>query len=285
MRRMRFILSSLIAWLFFFYNFERLSPSIDLTGIAYLFVPIVAILIIIVPLGRRAPLLGVLLVSLVSFLALKILGSQEWASPLPLTIIEMGVIGVTVALARQVGSGLEEFEQVVAHITIGQSGRFSESFSSGQIEMYRELKRARHYERPVTMMAVGMSEGSIQVALDRMVQEAQRAMMKQYVLSTIASTLCDELEDYNLITRHNDHFLVLLPEVKGDDVEAFVEQLQRAMQEQLGVNLQIGLASFPDDAVTFDGLVATAINRMGKKKFVELMGQILHFQEQGGSPE
>ncbi len=261
---MRFIVSTLIVWLFFFYNFERLSPSINLTGIAYLFVPIVAVLIIIIPSMRRVPLWGVLLISLISFLALKMLGWREWATSLPLTVIEMGVVGVTATLARQVGSGLGEFEQVVARITIGKSGRFSESFTGGQMEMHRELKRARHYERPVTMMAVGMSEGSIQVALDRMVQEAQQAMMKQYVLSTIAGTLCEELEDYNLITRHNDHFLVLLPEVRGDDVTAFVEQLQRAMQEQLGVHLQVGLASFPDDAVTFDGLVAMAVNRMDR---------------------
>jgi GGDEF domain-containing protein len=82
------------------------------------------------------------------------------------------------------------------------------------------------------------------------------------VLSGVASTLCDELEDYNLIAQRNDHFLALLPEVTPGKSSDLIERLRRAVSEQVGVALQIGTASFPGDAVTFESLVEKAVEEM-----------------------
>ena len=118
-----------------------------------------------------------------------------------------------------------------------------------------------------TLMAVGVEENSIQVALDRMVQEVQRAMMKRYVLSDVARTLCHRLEDYNVVAQTNDHFLILLPEVASEQLTDLVGRLRQVVSEQVGVTLQVGTASFPDDAVTFESLVDKAVEEMdGKKK-------------------
>jgi hypothetical protein len=115
-------------------------------------------------------------------------------------------------------------------------------------------------------MAIGIEGDSIQVALDRMVQEAQQAMMKQYVLSGVAKTLNDELKDFDIIARRNDHFLVLLPEVASGELTDLAGQLRAAISEHVGVTLQIGTASFPDDAATFDGLVKKAVEGMRREE-------------------
>jgi GGDEF domain-containing protein len=264
MKRMRFIVASLIVWLFLFYNIERLSKPINISKVAYTFVPVMAVLTILVPHVRKVPL-GVLLVGPIPiFLVFKAwLGYHIWDAAIPLTVTEICVIALTTILARRVSNGLVEFESAIANITIGQIGKLPEPFSVGQGEMYREVRRARHHQRPLVLMAIGVEEGSIQVALDRMVQEAQQAMMKQYVLSGVARTLCDELEDYNIIAQRNDHFLALLPEVAPEKLTDLIEQLCRAVSEQVGVTLQIGTASFPEDAVTFESLVEKAVGEMG----------------------
>lgn len=264
MRRMRFLVAILIIWLFLFYNIERLSKPINISSVAYTFVPIIAALTIIVPPLRKVSL-GVLLVGPIPiFLLLKAwLGYHIWGMAIPLTVTEICVIALTTILARWVSNGLSEFESAIAHITIGQVGKLPEPFSTGQGEMYREVRRARHHQRPLTLMAIGVEEESIQVALDRMVQEVQQAMMKQYVLSGVAKTLCDELEDYNIIAQRNDHFLALLPEATPERLTDLIERLRRAVSEQVGVTLQIGAASFPEDAVTFESLVEKAVGEMG----------------------
>lgn len=263
MKRMRFIVAVLIVWLFLFYNIERLSEPINITDVAYTFVPIMAVLTILVSRLRKAPLWVLLVGFIPVFLALKAwVKSSMWGTSLPLTVTEICAIALTTILARWVSNGLSEFESAIAHITIGQVGKLPEPFSTGQGEMYREVRRARHHQRPLALMAIGVEEESIQVALDRMVQEVQQAMMKQYVLSGVARALCDELEDYNIIAQRNDHFLALLPEVTSEKLTDLSERLRRAVSEQVGVALQIGTASFPEDAMTFESLVEKAVGEM-----------------------
>ena len=266
MKRMRFLVAMLIIWLFLFYNIERLSEPIDIAGVAYTFVPIVAALTISMPRLRRVPLWALLLMPVLVFLALKVLtGYPLWGAAMPLTVTEVCVIAVTIILSRWVSNGVSEFENAVARITIGQLDAPAGPFSTGQAEMYREIRRARHYQRPLALMAVGVEEKSIQVALDRMVQEVQQAMMKRYVLSDIAKTLCQKLEDYNVIAQTNHHFLILLPEVSSDQLAELASRLRQAVSEQVGATLQIGTASFPDDAVTFESLVDKAVGEMNGK--------------------
>jgi len=262
--RMRLPVTILIIWLFLFYNIERLSEPIDITDVAYTFVPFMAILTILVPRLRKVPLWVLLVVPIPVFLVIKALvKSSAWGTSLPLTVTELCVIAATTIMARWVSNGVSEFEHAVAHITIGQVDALPESFSTGQAEMYREVKRARRHQRPLALMAIGIEGKSVQVALDRMVQEVQQAMMKRYVMSNVARMLCDELEDYDIIAQEDDRFLILLPEVASEELADLADQLRQAVSEQVGVTLQIGTASFPEDAVTFESLVDKAVEEMG----------------------
>jgi len=260
---MRFLVAVLVIWLFLFYNIERLSEPINITKVAYTLVPTMAVLVILVPRLRKVPLWVLLVGPIPIVVVLRAwVGYSIRDAAIPLTVTEICVIVLTTILARRVSNGMSEFEDAIAHITIRQVGKLPEPFSTGQGQMYREMRRARHHQRPLMLMAIGVEEESIQVALDRMVQEVQQAMMRQYVLSGVAKTLCNELEDYNIIAQRDDYFLALLPEVTLEQLTDLIERLHRAVSGQVGVTLQIGTASFPEDAVTFESLVDKAVGEM-----------------------
>jgi GGDEF domain-containing protein len=267
-RRMRFLVAIFIIWLFFFYNVERLNGPNVITGVAYTSVPVMAVLIILVPRLREVPLWLLLMVPAPIFLVIKAWsGHRVWGIAMPETVTEICAIAVTMILVRWVSNGMSEFESAVAHITIGRVDALPESFPTGQAEMYREVRRARHHQRPLALVSIGVKDESIQVALERMVQEVQQAMMKQYVLSDVAKTLCEQLEDYDIIAQKDDHFLLLLPEVTSEQLADLVGQIRQIVSEHVGVTLQIGTASFPDDAVTFESLVEKAVTGMdGQRK-------------------
>ncbi len=265
--RMRLPVTILIIWLFLFYNIERLSEPINITNVAYTFVPLMAVVTILTPRIRKIPLWVLLVAPIPVFLVLKAwLRPRAWGASLTLTVTELCIIAITTILARWVSNGVSEFERAVARITIGQNDTLPDSFSTGQAEMYREIKRARHHQRPLALMAIGIEKTSVQVALDRMVQEIQQAMMKRYVMSDVARRLCDKLEDYDIIAQNNDHFLILLPEVASEELSDLTNQLRQTISEQVGVTLQIGTASFPKDAVTFESLVDKAVGEMGEEQ-------------------
>jgi hypothetical protein len=267
---MRLLVVMLIVWLFLFYNVERLSDPIDIAGVAYTFLPVMAVLTIMVPRLRQLPLWVLLGAPAPLFLLLKHLaGYQVWGAALPLTVTEICVIAVTTMLARWVSDGVGEFESAINHISIGEVDKLPEPFSTGQAQMYREVRRARNHQRPMALMAVGVEDESLKVALDRMVEEVQQAMMRRYVLSDVARTLCGELEEYNTIAQRNDHFLIMLPEVKSEELNDLVSRLQVAVSEQVGVALRVGSACFPEDAVTFESLLKVAEGKMDGRQPVE----------------
>ncbi len=275
MRRLRILTAILIVWLFCFYNIERLSAPIDLTDVAYTFVPLVAVAFIGIPYLRKRPVWLTLMGFVLAFLALKgWFKSSIWGSSLPLTLMEIVFISVTGLLAYQVNERIHEFEEAVDQITIGNVWKINPS-SSDQAEMYQELRRARHYKRPLSVISVGVDDASIQVALDRMVLEAQQAMMKRYVLSDIGRVLCEQLEDYNIIAQKDGGYLILLPEVGTESLAELTEQLRRNIMNRVGADLRIGAASFPEDAVTFEELVSKASKEM---KQISLIGRDVIFE-------
>jgi len=263
MKRLRFLTVTIVLWFFLLYNIERLSQPINISSTAYIFVAVVAALTILAPSLHRAPLWLILSGPIALFLVLKAwLGYHLWGAAIPLTVTETSFIALTILLARQVNHVLGEFEQGAADITIEIVGKLTEPFATGQGEMYREVRRARTYGRPLSLMTVGIEEKTLQNALPRMVAEAQDAMRKHLALSGIARVLDEELKDFHIIAKQNNHFVVLLPEAEQKDLATLESQLREAVSKRLGITLKIGASSLSDEIVTFERLVEEAAAAM-----------------------
>ncbi len=266
MRRLRVYVVAIILWLLLFFSIERLSAPVNISHVGYVFTPLLGVLIILTPGLRKAPLWAVLALPIPVFLLLKSwAGYQVFGISLPLTVTEVVSIWLTIYLAWHISNRLRDFEDAVTNITIGEDIDQPETFEFGQAEMYREVRRARHHHRPLSLLAIGIDEDMNSVALDRMVQEAQQTMIKQYLRSGVARLITNELPDYNIITQEDDHFLVLLPEATDEETEKIGEKLRELTARQIGVSIQTGIASFPSDAVTFESLVDRAKRDMGQK--------------------
>ncbi len=263
MRQMRFRAAILAGWLIFLFGIDRLIDPVDITDLAYAVVLIVLLLTLLAPRWSREPKWVVIALPIVIFLVLKAqTGASVLGTATLLTITEAGAIVVTVLLARWESSAIGELEEVIAHITLGRPSQAAEPSLSGQGSIYREIRRARNYQRPLALMAVAVEEKSVQIALDRMVQEAQVMLMKQYALGGVSKVLCQELGDCNVVVQGNDHFLIGLPEVTPEQLPGMMERLRQLVSEQVGVSLKIGAASLPQDGLTFDGLQDKAIKDM-----------------------
>ena len=271
MRTMYYRLLMLAAWLVFFYNLERASKFVSrdridlLTPYAYVFVAFVAIITLGLPALHRLPLPALLAAGLVGFV-----GAKAWfgyplvGSALPVTITEICAVLVTGLLTRQVIGAVREFETSVVNFTIARIGRETRDFSIEQGEMYQEVRRARAFHRPLVLIAIEPESGSFRVTQEKMVEEVQRATMKQYVFAALAKTLADQLGPYGIIAQDGDKFLVLLPEVSKEDIPRLAAQLRGKAQESIGLELQIGTATMPEVG-TFDELVEAAYAEMGGK--------------------
>ena len=263
MKRLRRRVTLLACWLILFFSIERLFSIIDISNIAYILVLVLIITGLVIPHFGKVSFWAMLAVPTVLILVIKGLrGDFLSGTAVALAIFEVSAIIITVILATWMNSAIYEFEGVVTKLTIGHRERIPESSSVGQGFIYREVRRARNHQRPLTVMAVAVDEKSLNTPKDQLVQEVQLAIIKQYMLSGISKTLCDELDDCAIIVQADDHFLIAMPETKPEEVPIITERLRRQVAEQVGVNLGIGTATLPEDSYTFEGLVDKASNEM-----------------------
>ena len=263
MRQLRIRAAILAGWLILFYSIERLIDPVDITSGTYIVVLVVALLTLLAPRWSRGPWWVVIVIPLLIFLGLKAwTGASVLGTGTLLTIAEACAIIVTVLLARWVSLAIAELEAVIAHVTLGRPSQVANPSLSGQGLIYREVRRARNHERPLALMAIAIEDESVRIALDRMVQEAQLAMIKQYARSSVSKALCAELEDCDVVAQGDDYLLIALPEVTPEQLPRLVERLRGFVSDQVGVTLSIGTASLPQDALTLEGLRDKAVKEM-----------------------
>ena len=267
MIRSQFWLLALCSWLFLLYNIERLSEPINLASFVYVFVIVSANLVILVRGLRRTPFYKSLLLALPPYFFLKFyLGYEIAGSNLPITITEICAIGFTLFLTQRVTWHLEEFRDAISHLTIGRLEEGTHRFEEGQGHIYREVRRARLYKRPAALLAISVNAGTTDVEINRFIKEAQNEIIPRYVAARTASLLVKELKDSDVITKRNDHFIVLLPESDRQIATDITERLTAGIEKSLGLSCKIGFSTFPDDAVTFESLLLQAETAMKKAR-------------------
>lgn len=273
MERSQFWLLTLCSWLFFLYNIERLSEPINLASFHYVFVIACANLVILIPWLRRTPFYKSLLLALPPFFALKVYFGYEIAGTnLPITVTEISAIGITMFLTRQVVSYLEQFHDIIGRLTIGRLEVGTHTFEEGQGHIYREIRRARLYKRPAALLAISIDEESADVSLSRFVRDAQEQIIRRYIAARTANLLVQDLQDCDVITKRNDHFIILLPETDRQIALKVAARLQREIRGKLGLEPKFGLSTFPDEAVTFESLLSQAESAMNGSQ-AEVDGQ------------
>ena len=176
-----------------------------------------------------------------------------------LTVIQIIAIILTGLLARQISYELTEFEDVIANITFGYIGKRPASFAEEQSEMYREVRRAARYGRPLAMIALKIDADTLQVPLPQIVENVQKAMMKEFTMAGIARILDDNMLGFDTIALRDNYFIVTMPETRIQDIQQTAQRLKNVIKSKMNIAVYIGTASFPDEAMTFESLVELAV--------------------------
>lgn len=266
MKSLRLWVTLLILWLIFFFNIERINSPINIRSYTYVFVAIVAALTLALPKLQRLPFLILLATPIPIFLIFRAYMERgHWyynllaGYALPLTVTQVSAIILTGLLARQIHYRLQEFEEGIANITFGHIGKLPKSFSEDQGTIYREVKRARRFHRPLAIVALKINETDIQAVLPKMIKDVQQAMMRQYVLAGVARILNENRHDFDTIALRDNNFILVLPEISGEEADQIAQKLADAVKERLKIKLQVGTANFPKEAMTFESLVELAL--------------------------
>ena len=124
-----------------------------------------------------------------------------------------------------------------------------------------EVDRAQRYGRPLSVLMMDVDH--FKAVIDRYGHPGGDLVLKQ-----VAQRLARQLRQVDVAARYGgEEFMVILPETPGESAVLVADRIRRAIAaetvampsgDEVPVTVNIGVASFPDDADTRDGLISAA---------------------------
>ncbi len=249
--------AAIIGWVVAFVEIDRRSELFEIGATGYA-LSIASVVLLVIPTLRRTSILAALALAFPIFCALELLGGPIDARSAASSLLEFAGAGVTIALAAALARRLALAEEVLREFALGPAREPIEPFSRSQGEMFREVRRARRHERPLSLLAVSASGPQPSAALAGLLEEARRESIDRYVAGKVTALLDEETSGSTVIADRGDHYLMLLPEASRPEAEQLAKRLERAAAERHGIALRFGISSFPHQEITFEKLLETA---------------------------
>lgn len=271
MKKLPYSIALLLAFLAVLFNLERFDyfqrSDLNIDGFVYVLVTVAIVSIILVPFLRRWSYPVLLVVTAIAYVVLKVYLSSTKAvwggNQSYITIVELTLVGISVILARYLAGWLEDFVNAVENITFAKLRRVRTLEEVGE-DLESEMYRSRRYQHPLTVVVAKPEVGSLRMAIHRTVEEVQRSMMVRYVaISLMTRALYGHLRrtDWLLEDSSKREYVFVLPETRGERADIIIDRIQKTALE-LGVEVSCGIATFPDDALTFESLIDHAETKM-----------------------
>ena len=246
-----------IGWVICLTELDRRSDLFELGASAYLLLAASAA-ILLVPALRRVNTPWVLAVAFPVFCALELLRGPLDLAAAGRSLIAFAGGAVTIVLASRLARRLALAEDALGELALGTAREAAAPFSRTQGEMFREVRRARRYERPLSLLAVSARGSQPPPALTQLLEEARRESLDRLVGLKVGALLDEQTAGSAVIADRDGHFLVLLAEAERQEAEQVAKRLEQTAADRHGIALRFGIASFPHQEITFDKLLETA---------------------------
>ena len=278
MRRLQESILYLIIHLTIVFNIERLDiagpDTINLSTSVYLLTMIAVIMILSFKWMRNLPKpVLMLLWAGVYFLVKLVLIPQP---PLVgsyftyLSLTEIGLFLIAVYLTQNLALNLEDVEQAVKNIAFASNTKVRRSQET-QERINAEIYRSRRFQRSLSIIVIEKNLRNVRLDVNKVVQDAQRTFMEQYVSARIAKGVADQLRQTDILFEHDKggKLIVVSPDTDEAGAKYLVERLGSLTQSK-EFSLLFGTATFPDDGLTFEQLLIRAdvkVHQQGKRRF------------------
>ncbi len=265
MLRLRLAIGAVAWWLFLFYNIERINEPINIASFVYVLAPLSASVLMLMPrFFKRWRLAFWIMSTLVVYFAVKVwLRYELFGTSLPLTVTEVASLVITLLLVGQLANVVSDFEETIANLTIRQIGLPPRLYDTVDVEeLYREVKRSRRFQHNLALLVVNPKIDPKHIDVSKTLLEIQKTMINRYIKARVAKLLSEELRDCDLVAQHGSGFAIVLPETRSDEAKRIAQLLAKHSKETLGVELEVGMASFPETALTLGGLLDAATDNL-----------------------
>ncbi len=274
MRNFRKAIIGLILYLTVFFNIERLDIGQEnLVNInTYVYVlTILAIFSVISfrKIGQLNPIYGFVfwfaIYFIIQIVFFKGRGYWEGGIYIYLTVTEITLMGIGLAMGHYTANVLFDLESTVENITlIGTSSRVKQFDQAGE-EIRQEMYRSRRYKAPLSVITLSTANNiSTKITINSAVKEMQDEILKHYTVISLAKNF-EKLvrrSDMILVELAEDQLVVIAPGTSKENAQNIIRKMQDVSKSKLDTEFPYVVKTFPEDGHTFEELYNQSLEEL-----------------------
>jgi GGDEF domain-containing protein len=216
-----------------------------------LFFPSVSRVPAYVPLGVWAGVYIVLLLTLNRRLSTN-------SSDISVIALEFIFLETGVWYAYHLAKQLSHAESIMDTLALNAFPNRARDIESGYEHVKVELTRSRRYNRPLSIVLIE-SESDDRKSAQEKLMGIQHDLMNRFTSARVAQIIDDSIRQTDLVLKgYRGSFIVLCPETDRGNAVLLAKRISREIKERIGLQVLLGYAAFPEDALTFEDLMRKA---------------------------
>jgi hypothetical protein len=194
-------------------------------------------------------------------------------------VLEIVVLEVGVWLSYQLAVGIAHSESLMDVLAQGTFPHRAIEMDKASEQIKIEFGRSRRYHRPLSLFVVNAFPKDEEV-IREMLKSLQHDVLARLSNARIGQTIGETIRQTDLLVSDQaGRFVILCPETDLESAVFLAGRTCKIVQERTGLQVNCGVASFPDEALTFDDLLNIARDRSKQlsnpSKKVEMSEQVV----------
>ena len=187
--------------------------------------------------------------------------SLTGSSDIDVIVLEIVIVEVGVWLSYQLAVGIAQSESLMDVLAQGTFPHRAIEMSAASDLIKTEFGRSRRYHRPLSLLVVHASPKDDEVVRE-VLRSIQQDVLNRLSNARVGQAIGDSIRQTDLLIQdHIGRFVILCPETDLENAFFLAERTRKIVEEHTGLHVTCGVASFPDEALTFEDLLLIARDR------------------------
>lgn len=273
MRNLKTTMLYLIAVLVFFYNIERVDITtqdvINIQSYVYILVTLVVLATLMFPVLAKYGRVKGLIAWLTIYAIVKV---WFYSSSLPfigtgniyLVMIEVLFISLAWLVSLNLAETVIDIEDTYNNLFFLGDEEHIKIYQNSENLIKSEVYRSRRFNIPLSVLCLDVDKSAIAIGSNKTMEEIQQRLLKRSSIVYMANQIAQHLRksDNLLVDIKGQRLYILSPGTDSSGIKSLEEKINVVSKNDLGIQMRIGAATFPDEANTFDDLLqVVSINK------------------------
>ena len=265
LRRSLFWVAFYLAIIFILGQLDRVDrPVVNLASYFYILIFIVVPCVVLIPSFYRAPSFVSMIFWASIYFALSRFLDRSLSAPdsFETIFIEVVLLELGVWLSYQLAVDLAKSASLVDTMAQSAFPNQATELEDASSLVHNEVTRCRRYHRPLSVLIFQTASENKDI-YQELFRSFQQELLNRFSSARMGQLIGERIRQTDILLRDRvGHFIVLCPETDKESVLLLGNRINTVLEEGTGLQISWGCSSFPDEALTFDDMIARAREQM-----------------------